>query len=68
MIVCGFLLGITFALVVYAVLVEALDADGSHAGIVATLAFVGASGTTVGIGVLVIIAGRILGILNRSRP
>ncbi len=62
-IVSGILLGIAVALGVYAAFDE-LGSDGGSA-VVAFLAFIGVSGTTVGVGVLVILMGRVLAALNR---
>ena len=63
-IVSGILLGIAVALGLYAALDE-FDSGGGSAAVVAFLAFVGVSGTTIGVGVLVILMGRVLAAQDR---
>ena len=60
----GVLLGIAVAVMVSALLDEAGSGDGESA-IVAILSFIGTSGTTIGVGVLVILMGRVLAALDR---
>ena len=60
----GVLLGIAVAVIVIALLDEN-DAGGGQSAIVAILSFIGTSGTTIGVGVLVILMGRILAALDR---
>ena len=62
-IVSGVLLGITMALFMSAILNEQ-GTEGGTVGFVAFLSFVGVSGTTIGIGVLVILMGRVLTALD----
>lgn len=61
----GVLLGIAVAVIVIALLDEN-DAGGGQSAIVAILSFIGTSGTTIGVGVLVILMGRILAALDRG--
>ena len=63
-IVSGVLLGIAMALVMSAILNEQ-GSEGGTVGIVAFLSFVGVSGTTIGIGILVILMGRVLAAVDR---
>ena len=64
-IVSGVLLGIAMALVISVILNEQ-GAEGGTVGVVALLSFVGVSGTTIGIGILVILMGRVLAAVNRQ--
>ena len=64
-IVSGVLLGIAMALIMTLFLNEQ-GSEGSTVGIVAILSFVGVSGTTIGIGILVILMGRVLAAVNRQ--
>ena len=64
-IVSGVLLGIAMALIMSLFLNEQ-GSEGSTVGIVAFLSFVGVSGTTIGIGILVILMGRVLAAVNRQ--
>ena len=59
-IVSGVLLGIAMALVMSVILNEQ-GSEGGTVGVVALLSFVGVSGTTIGIGILVILMGRVPG-------
>ena len=61
----GVLLGIAVAVIVIALLDEN-DAGGGQSAVVAILSFIGTSGTTIGVGVLVILMGRILAALDRG--
>ena len=63
-IVSGVLLGIAVAVMVIALLDETGSGSGESA-IVAILSFIGTSGTTIGVGVLVILMGRMLAALNQ---
>ena len=65
-IVCGILLGLFAALAIVGVASNLDDppGDGTTA-FVAFLAFMGASGTTIGIGYLVMLGGRILEAVRR---
>ena len=63
-IVSGVLLGIAVAVMVIALLDETGSGSGESA-IVAILSFIGTSGTTIGVGVLVILMGRMLAALDQ---
>ena len=63
-IVSGVLLGIAVAVMVAALLDET-GSEGGPAAVVAFLSFIGTSGTTIGVGVLVILMGRVLAALDR---
>ena len=63
-IVSGVLLGIAMALVMSVILNEQ-GSEGSTVGVVAFLSFVGVSGATIGIGILVILMGRVLAAVDR---
>ena len=60
----GVLLGIAVAVMVIAILDET-GSEGGPAAVVAILSFIGTSGTTIGVGVLVILMGRVLAALDR---
>ena len=64
-IVSGVLLGIAMALVMSVILNEQ-GSEGGTVGVVAFLSFVGVSGTTIGIGILVILMGRVLAAVDRQ--
>ena len=63
-IVSGVPLGIAVAVMVIALLDETGSGSGESA-IVAILSFIGTSGTTIGVGVLVILMGRMLAALDQ---
>ena len=60
----GILLGFAVAFFSYAALDE-FGSEGRTSAVVAFLAVIGVSGTTIGVGVLVILMGRVLAALNR---
>ena len=64
-IVSGVLLGLATALLM-ARLINESGGEGGVAAFVAILAFIGISGTTIGIGTLVIIMGRVLAAVSRQ--
>ena len=61
----GVLLGIAMALVMSVILNEQ-GSEGGTVGFVALLSFVGVSGTTIGIGILMILMGRVLAAVSRQ--
>ena len=60
----GVLLGIAVAVLTIALLDET-GSGGGESAVVAILSFIGTSGTTIGVGVLVILMGRILAALDQ---